>query len=268
MSMPDAKPPLTPYADVNALLADLVAQIKATLGQQVVGVYLYGSLVWGDFDHNSSDIDLLAATASDIDAAALASLRVMHQRIAAQYPAWDNRIEVAYIARTGLRTFRLHRSPLAIISPGEPLRQIDAGMDWLINWYLVQERGMTLFGPPPHTVIAPIAKAEFLEAVYDHVHAWRGYIAKAEASRPFQAYAILTLCRAWYTVTHGEQVSKLQAARWTAQQLPEWAALIDDALAWRAAHREPVDDPAATFGETQRFVAALIARIAALRAGV
>src|SRR6188768_3271216 len=41
--------------------------MQTVLEQKLVGVYLYGSLVWGDFDQESSDIDLLVATACDID---------------------------------------------------------------------------------------------------------------------------------------------------------------------------------------------------------
>jgi hypothetical protein len=35
------------------------------------------------------------------------------------------------------------------ISPGEPIHRIQAGMDWLVNWYLVRTGGVTLLGPPP-----------------------------------------------------------------------------------------------------------------------
>jgi hypothetical protein len=42
----------------------------------------------------------------------------------------------------------------------------------------------------------------------------------------YQAYAILTMCRALYTLQHGTVVSKSVAARWAQEVLGErWAAL-------------------------------------------
>src|SRR5437016_11445240 len=52
----------TGYADVDAVLADLLAGVRGTLGPQLVGVYLDGSLATGDFAEHSSDIDVLVVT--------------------------------------------------------------------------------------------------------------------------------------------------------------------------------------------------------------
>ena len=43
----------TPYPDVNSVLQHFLAQIQAILGDAFTGMYLYGSLAQGDFDHNS-----------------------------------------------------------------------------------------------------------------------------------------------------------------------------------------------------------------------
>jgi hypothetical protein len=59
-------------------------------------------------------------------------------------------------------------------------------------------------------------------------------------SSEYQAYAILTMCRALYTLQHGTVASKAVAARWAQEALGErWAALIERALAWR--HGVPLD---------------------------
>src|SRR6478672_8075629 len=123
----------TPYADVNELLAQLLAAMQGVLGPKLVGVYLYGSLVTGDFDHGSSDVDLLAALSADLDAPELAALHQMHQAFADTHQYWAGRIEVAYISVAGLQTFRTQRTPIAVISPGEPFHLKDAGKDWLLN---------------------------------------------------------------------------------------------------------------------------------------
>jgi hypothetical protein len=72
--------------------------------------------------------------------------------------------------------------------------------------------------------------------------------------RPDQAYAILTLCRAYYTSQNGEQTSKKRAAQWTAQAFPQWSTLIENALKWREDWRNNQVDAEETVPETKQFV--------------
>lgn len=251
--------------EINELLDDLLAQMQTVLGQQLVGVYLYGSLVWGDFDRESSDIDLVVATASDINAQEFSSLDTMQLGFVGKHPYWDGRIEIAYVSTATLQTFKSHTYKLAVISPGEPFHIKESDPGWLMNWYMVQEQGRTLFGPAPATLIDPISKQAFIQTVKQHADRWGEWVHESR-SRPSQAYAILTMCRALYTCTHGVQVSKRQAAEWAAEELPEWSNLINSAIVWRAAWRDETVDPAATFPETVRFVQFMRARIGALNA--
>src|SRR5438105_7327825 len=74
-------------------------------------------------------------------------------------------------------------------------------------------------------------------------------------TRHYQAFAILTMCRALYTLERGEVVSKPVAAAWAREALgTRWAPLIERALAWRPDHRS--DDVA----ETLRFIRYTIKR--------
>ena len=247
----------TPYPEINQLLAALLSEMQKNLGDNLIGLYLYGSLVWGDFDEDISDIDMLAATASTIDEDEFSRLQHMHDEFARQHAAWRDRIEVHYFSLHGLKTFKTKVNPMANISPGEPFHMIQADKLWLMNWYFVQEYGVTLFGPPPHTLIDPITKDEFLQAVRDQAVFWREHLIQTKDSPPFQSYAILTLCRALYTHQHGEQTSKKQAALWAAQQFPAWAELIQNALLWR---KDPPHSQA-RFPETAAFVHFMIDQI-------
>ncbi len=250
----------TTYPHINELLKLLLAQMQAILGDKLVGLYLYGSLVAGDFDEDTSDIDLLAAIASDLDEAEFNALNEIQNELVRQYPQWNDRVEIAYLSLHGLKTFKTERSKLGIISPGEPFHIIEAGKDWLMNWYMVRETGVTLFGPPPTTIIEPVSKDEYIQAVRSHVTDWRK-IMLDDNPRPFQAYSILTMCRALYTLRYGEQPSKLKAAQWAMQELPDWSPLIQQALQWRKAYKEKDVDDAATMPETRRFVYYVIERI-------
>jgi len=243
----------TDYPEVNRLLGALLSRMHNILGDKLVGLYLFGSAVLGDFDAGVSDVDLLAALTADLDTGEFSTLQQMHEDIVAQDAQWDNRLEIAYASRRALQTYKTQVSTIGIISPGEPFYLIEAGVDWLVNWYMVLAKGVTLYGLPPQEIIAPTSQAEFVQAVKALMRTWHGRLHNGD-SRPFQSYSILTLCRGWYTCTHGEQVSKQQAAHWAQERLPRWAALIEQALEWRRDFRDSRVDHRATLAETRRFV--------------
>ena len=249
------KPTIPP--DIQALLDPLRAHMQSILGDKLVGLYVYGSLVTGDFNPDISDLDLFAALRSDLNPDDFTALDAMHNQWAAAHPIWTGRLEIGYLSLHGLQTFRTEDSPMGNISPGEPFHMIEAGHLWLTNWYVVRSNGIALYGPPPQDIVPPISVDEFQEAVKAHVQGWREWINDVTERRPAQAYAILTLCRALYTVKNGTQVSKLQAGAWAADQLPQWSTFIHNAIEWRSNWRESVDD-AATLSETRHFVAYMI----------
>jgi predicted nucleotidyltransferase len=253
---------LTPYPEIDELLYDLRDRIRQILGEKLVGLYLYGSLVTGDFDPGVSDFDLLAVTADEIDDEAFDRLRKMHLDLVTEHPAWENRVEIVYLPAEGLRTFRTQESVMVAISPGEPFHRKAAGKEWTINWWLVRERGRTLYGPDPKTVIDPISRQEFLDTVRAHAQRWRDWVTESR-SRKAQSYARLTLCRALYAAVHGEQPSKRQAARWAQDRFPERVRLIEEALEWRIAEDDSEVDHEATFSETERFVRLMIDQVEA-----
>jgi predicted nucleotidyltransferase len=241
------------HADINELLEVLLSSMQKILGEKLVGLYLYGSLVIGDFDPTISDIDLVAALASDLDDHEFEVLQKMHDEFTHQHKEWDGRIEVCYVSLAVLQTVKTRTSLVANISPGEPFHMRETSFEWLVSWYLVRETSITLFGPAPKTIIEPISKDEFLGSIRAHVKAWDEWTYDMH-HRNSQAYAILTMCRAMYTLRYGEQVSKKQAAQWAEKEFPEWASLIEQALMWREAWRDENVDHEATFQDTLGFV--------------
>lgn len=238
---------------IGDLLGELLEGIRGVLGERLLGLYLYGSLTNGGFEPELSDIDMLAVLTSAVDEREFGRLREMHCAFARRHPAWEDRIEVLYMGREGLRTFRERRSPITVISPGEPLNTKDAGSDWLMNWYLVREQGHTLFGPAPEEFIGPVSLQEFKESVRDYAFEWREWAPRLE-HRGAQAYAILTACRALCTWTEGRQPSKENAARWVARRHPQWAAFLAEVMEWRRTMWSEDPDPAITQEATERFV--------------
>lgn len=251
----------TPHADINELLELLLSRIQTILGKKLIGLYIFGSLVTGDFDYESSDIDLVVALSADLDEKEFESIKMMHKDIAHTHKKWDGRIEAGYLSVANLKKATL-RCKIALISPGEPFHVKETENDWIINQYVLREKGCTLFGPAPKTLVDPMAKEDLMQAFQELMKEWREWIKHTEVlrSRNYQAFVILTMCRALYTFKTGEFVSKKEAASWAEKELPEWSSLIQRALLWRDAWRDEQVDGDATLQETLRFVHFVLSR--------
>ena len=57
---------VTQYPEINKILDLLLSSATAVLGNQLVGMYLYGSLASGDFNLETSDIDFLVQFDSSV----------------------------------------------------------------------------------------------------------------------------------------------------------------------------------------------------------
>jgi predicted nucleotidyltransferase len=228
----------TPYPDVNALLAVLLAEVQTVLKEQFAGLYLYGSLAVGDFNVHS-DVDFVVATTDTLPDETVSALAAMHDRIAAGGMAWTTELEGSYIPLAALRRY----DRAAAVHPhldrgiGERLAVVQHDSDWVIQRYSLREYGIMVAGPPVQTLIDPISPAELRRAVLDIVQEWWTPMLEDPVQLRhdgYHTYAILTMCRILYTLQHGTIVSKLAAARWAQGWLHERpAALVKRALDWK-----------------------------------
>jgi SAM-dependent methyltransferase len=246
----------TQFSDVNALIASVSGELQAVLGEIMVGLYLYGSLTTSEFDPGISDVDLMAALSRELTADEFATLDAMHERITSAMPDFEHRLEIHYISVAALR----RHDPTyeqAVISPGEPFHRTRTDSDWVVNRWAIRERGIVIGGPAATDLIDAIPPSELLGAVRANVPEWRAWCAETAAgwSRPYQSYAIITMCRILGALDTGRILSKREAVAWAAESLSQpWPSLVGRAWEWRAAWRQHVDDPAATLAETLRFL--------------
>jgi len=228
----------TPYPDVNAVLQTLRSSVQTILGDHFLGMYLDGSLAWGDFDPHTSDIDFIVVTVDSLPDKMLPALEAMHARIAASSSKWATELEGSYIPRQSLRRY----DPIHALHPniergrGETLSVKQHHSDWVIHRHILREHGLTLAGPAPHTLIDPIHPDDLRRAVLTMLREWWAPMIHDPVRlhhSGYQSYAILTICRVLYTLQHGAVVSKPVAARWAQAELDErWSALIERAVAW------------------------------------
>jgi predicted nucleotidyltransferase len=225
----------TKYPEVNKVLELLLSSASQVLGNQLVGMYLYGSLATGDFDLETSDIDFLVVTTSSLSDKTIADLETMHHRIWKSGLKWAAKLEGSYIPKRDIRRHSPRSAPCPTVN--ESRFYLDKrGSDWIIQRHIIREQGITLAGPDPKTLIDALGPADIRKAVKGVLQEWWFPMLEdptwlRKHGSEYHAYAILTMCRALYTLEKGAIVSKPIAARWVQSKLGEpWSQVIEQSL--------------------------------------
>ena len=233
----------TPYPDLNKLLHVLLQNVQTILGPHFIGMYLEGSLANDAFDQ-ASDIDFIVVADQDVTERLFLALQAMHDRIALLDARWGFELEGSYVGQQALRR-RLpdppsdgpHSNPNIERGPSERLKIAYHDESWLVHRAILRERGITLAGPPPQTLVDPVTSTELRQAMLAVLRRWPGPLLQEPARLGvwgLHTYVVITLCRMLYTMHYGTVTSKAIAARWAQETLDrQWKSLIEQAWAWR-----------------------------------
>jgi predicted nucleotidyltransferase len=225
----------TKYPEINKILDLLLKSAAQVLGNQLVGMYIFGSLASGDFDPETSDIDFLVVTTSTLPDKTIADLEIMHHHLWNSGLDWARKLEGSYIPKREIKRHNPRIGPCPTVNEGRFYLDTP-GSDWIIQRHIVREQGVILAGPDPKTLIDPVSAADLRRAVRGVLYEWWFPMLEdptwlREHGSEYHAFAILTMCRALYTLENGSTVSKSDAAHWVQGKLGEdWSRVIDQAL--------------------------------------
>ena len=236
---------ITPYADLDELLVELIERWQRILGDDLVGAYLQGSFALGGGDQHS-DCDWLVATRDGLTEEQVGDLRGLHDEIPTRDGHWPHDLEGSY-------------------APVTELASVDhAGRQWLFNnhgyrtleWddhcnrgytrWILREHGLTLAGAEPRSFMAPVPPdflrreaAASLPTLVADLATWIDIDTLAWGQR----YAVVAACRSYYTLQTAMVATKLGALEWALRTLhPRWRQLLgqvrdDRSLGWDPTHR-------------------------------
>jgi predicted nucleotidyltransferase len=207
------------------ILHDLLEQVQAVLGEQFVGLYLHGSLALGDFDLTTSDIDFAVVTQNHLEAETISKLEVMHKNLLESSSKTAAMLEGAYIPSSMIRCHNIHALAIPHVH-GDAFYLAQLEPHWVLNRAILRDYGVTLAGPNPSLLIAPIQLEDRQNAIRDFLREWWQPML-ADSTRlenaEYRVYAMQTMARALCTLETGKLLSKPGAIRWALKHLPvEW----------------------------------------------
>lgn len=235
----------TQYDDINDLLEDFSQRIQTMLGTNLVGIYLTGSLSYGDFHPNGSDIDLHVVVKKQLTADEIKQVEKIHLDIEQRYPQWAKRIECSYTPQYLFSHIHPPTEPRPWIGEGIMYPQAHYGNEWIINNYHLYNSSITLSGTPFATFSQPIHMRDVQDAARrDLFVEWVPKIDNPTflANSHYQSYLVLNLCRILYTVLNGKLGSKKISAEYVQGTFPQWKTLITQSQEWKygdTLHNEP-----------------------------
>ncbi|HZC15173.1 MAG TPA: aminoglycoside adenylyltransferase domain-containing protein [Caulobacteraceae bacterium] len=265
----------TPYADLNAVLAQLVERVRVLLADNLVGLYLQGSFALGDFDERS-DLDFVVVVHEDIPPEQLPALQAMHDGVHALPSPWARKLEGSYAPKAILRRLSITpRDPPGEPRPGDwadpgtsglaprvyPFLFLGNGERILVRSehdntevvrWILREKGVVLSGPSPRGLIDPVTPEALREDARELLGKLEPMAADGTMVEPrwVQCFMALVFARMIYAVTTGRVASKKAAVAFARGTLePRFAELVERAFTEREGRPADEAELAAYFAQ-------------------
>ncbi len=233
--------------------------MQEILGNYFIGAYLQGSFAIGDFDQHS-DVDFIVVVEEDLTSNQVDALQVMHDQVYQLDSEWARHLEGSYFPREILRDKSKTGKQLWYLDHGARSLIRSEHCNTIVVRWIVREKGVTLAGPPPKTLVDPISE-EFLRAeIFETLTKWGKEILDDPSrynNRFYQSFIVLSYCRMLHDLYRGYPGSKREGAEWAKSVLDRsWVILIDGAWDVRPDPARKVQQPADAedFKKTMRFL--------------
>ncbi|OBZ09062.1 hypothetical protein A8L34_23245 [Bacillus sp. FJAT-27264] len=205
---------------VQVVLDRIQSLFVEELGDNLVGVYLHGSLAMGCFNPSRSDIDVLIVIKETLS---LFSAKQLSQRLLFLHEDIENSIECSIILEEHLTEF-VYPTPCEYHFSDFHREQYRNNEHYLCGGYedkdlasqiaVAYHRGRTLYGRPLTENYPPIDRQHYLASIlYDIECASEEILDKP-------MYVTLNLCRVLYFIKEGKISSKKEGGAWGTENLP------------------------------------------------
>jgi len=260
---------LTDYPELDKIFYELAGAYKKALGDNFVGLYLQGSLAVGDFDM-TSDVDFDIIVAHELTADEVKKAQVVHTSFRNRESRWVQHLEYSFFP---LDKFREHSSryengkindtpgrKLWYFNNGSRIIEKDEHDNTLVVRWEIREKGITVLGLDPKTLIGPIIPEDLRREIKEFHVGWiPGFLANPNPwkNRFYQVFFVLNFSRALQDLEEGRITSKKEGVEWAKINLDsKWHDLINYSWNERKDENISIHQPAdpKRWEETLEFV--------------
>lgn len=224
---------------VKKLLGDIVTGFSKSLGKNLVGIYLHGSLAMGCFNPDSSDIDILIIVENSLS---LKTKRDLGKSLLGLLKNNPQKIDLSILLLESLKKFK-HPTPFefhfsdehkaAFLNETINLRTRKKDPDLAAHLVITKKHGIVLLGKPIKDLFLDIPDKDYLDSIARDSK-WSYNNIKDGPDRGkcgVPSYAVLNFCRVLAFTRARLVLSKINGAEWAIENLPsKYHPIIKEAL--------------------------------------
>lgn len=218
--------------DTQAFLDKIVTLFKDELRENLLGIYLHGSLAMGCFNPIKSDIDFLIVVKEKLMPANNSRIAQIALSLHDEMSKGSNErgIEFTIILENYLTSF-VYPTPFEFHYSDYHREKYRADENYLCGGFededlasqivVAYERGIALYGKPLSELYEPIDSKYYLASILQDVEGCAEEIADNPPAYLTPMYLTLNLCRVLYFIKEGKVSSKQEGGDWGLNALPQ-----------------------------------------------
>ena len=230
---------------IPVLLQPQLQEYTGLLEQNAPGLvsafYLVGSIALDSFNPRHSDVDFVAVLSRRATPGDVEQILKVHRLLERQYPKW--KMEGDYFQPDDLGRLDDQVAPFLKYHDGKLESCQCFGLS-SVTWWILNDRGIRLFGPAPQTLAITVDMDDLLRGQIENMNSYwvswtrrPGRLAALLSDWGVQ-WTVLGVLRQFYTLHERRIISKIQAGEYALACLPErWRRIVGEAIALREGSR-------------------------------
>ncbi len=201
--------------NLNKILNEYSTAVENLLGEDLLGIYLTGSIALNAYHENKSDIDFTTLIKNQLDEKQIFELSIIHKDIFKKYP--KNAFEGHYITPEELGKNPTQINPVVSYYNGK-INKSYHGIN-IVTWVTLKKHGVNIRGLPVKDLLFETSENELLIYVINNINSyWKQWLTDSKKLFSYKGlysltgsaveWVVLGISRMYYTLLTNDITSK------------------------------------------------------------
>lgn len=212
---------------IKPLLHEYQQKLKNIFGDKIYGIYLYNSVALGGFDEKKSDIDFVTVLNQEFEDKDIPLIKEIHSSLIKKYKHAD-KMEGMYLHKNKIGKLNSEIEPYLYFCDRELQNYGYYDMNY-VTWWTLKHNGIAIDSPEIDTLDIDVNWNKLLETMdYNLNEYWKKKLDEKDIflQDEWVEFAVLTLCRIFYTLENKSIVTKLQSVQFVLENIPQKYKMI------------------------------------------